>query len=386
MRLGLNGLFLQQPMTGSGQYTHHLWRQLVSFDTENEYVLLCTQPPRGLDGLGEGSRARYYVPSRRLPAVTENVDKLVWEQLALPAAIRKAGIDLLHTPYFAGPVVFSGKLVMTIHDLIPLVLPEYGGSTLVRLYTKLVSIAARRADAIITDSECSKRDIGLRLRIHPDKIRVIYLAVDDFYRPVEDSEVLRQVRSKYGLNGEFIFYVGGLDVRKNVPRLIQAFACARPSFRSHCQLAIAGRLESKPSTMFPDLQAVAGENHLQREVVFLGLVPEEEKLLLYNAATALVFPSIYEGFGLTPLEAMACGTPVISSSAASLMEVVDDAAIVVNPYDVDGLAGAMVDVVNDRTMRGSLREKGLIQSRKFSWRRTAEETLEVYRSAVSGRR
>jgi glycosyltransferase involved in cell wall biosynthesis len=382
MRIGLNGLFLHKPMTGSGQYTYHLWKELLALDHDDEFVLLSDRASDVSAGLAASSHSRLLVSPSPLPGLPENLDKLGWEQLGLPIAGRRARLDLIHSPYFAGPVASSSKLVITIHDLIPMVLPQYAGSRMVRWYTRLVRLAARRADAIIADSECSKRDIVRLLRIAPEKVQVIYLAASEECRPLGDPAELEAIRRKYDLPERFFLYVGGLDARKNVPRLIQAFGRARKRLEAPCPLAIAGRPESENSEMFPDLLAVARENAVDGDIIFLGRVPEEDKTPLYGAALAFLFPSLYEGFGLTPLEALACGAPVVSSNASSLSEVVGDAAILVDPLDVDGLAGAIVALATNQELRASLREKGLAQAARFSWRRAAEQTLAVYRSTL----
>jgi glycosyltransferase involved in cell wall biosynthesis len=253
---------------------------------------------------------------------------------------------------------------------------------LVRLYTLLVAIAAKRADMVLTDSQASKWDIVHLLDIPSERVRVIYLAADDIYQPVLDNHRLTAIRQKYGLPESYLLYLGGFDQRKNVLTLLKAFALLVKDPRAF--LGIAGRLPQKGSDFFPDPRPIVQELGIEERVVFTGWVPEEDKPALYRGARALVFPSLYEGFGLPPLEALACGTPVIASNRGSLPEIVGDGGLLLEPDDVEGLAAAMQKLLNDDTLREDLREKGLAHAAKFSWEKTARETLAVYRE-VKGR-
>jgi SAM-dependent methyltransferase len=272
-------------------------------------------------------------------------------------------------------------MVVTIHDLIMFLFPQTRGSSRARAYTRLVGRAARRADLILADSKNTKADVVRVLGIPADRVVVVPLACQDDFRPVEDEQRLEAVREKYGLSPDFIFYIGGLDWRKNLPLLLRAFA----SLGKTNQLAIAGRTLSSNPASFPDLPGLARELGIQDRVVFLGQVAEEDKPALYSAAAAFVFPSLYEGFGLTPLEAMACGVPVVCSRAGSLPEVVGDAALLFDPQGEGALARALGQVLTEDNLRERLRERGLSQARRFSWERTAAETLQAYQSVAPGR-
>jgi glycosyltransferase involved in cell wall biosynthesis len=266
-----------------------------------------------------------------------------------------------------------------------MLLPAYRGSMLVRLYTLLVAIAAKRADIVLTDSQASKWDIVHLLDIPSERVRVIYLAADDIYQPILDDRRLSATCQKYGLPESYLLYLGGFDQRKNVPTLLKAFAQLAKDSRAF--LVVAGRLpeygldlaiQAERSDFFPDPRLIVQELGIEERVVFTGWVPEEDKPALYSGARALVFPSLYEGFGLPPLEALACGTPVIASNRGSLPEIVGDGGLLLEPDDVEGLAGAMEKLLNDESLWGDLREKGLAHAARFSWEKTARETLAVY--------
>jgi glycosyltransferase involved in cell wall biosynthesis len=374
MRVGINAFFLSQPATGSGQYTHHLLKALARAEPGNKYIPLTPH-----------AQFQAVLTCNLQPAIwiAQNLAKVWFEQVSFPQACRHRNVDVAHAPYFASPLWPTEPTVVTIHDLIPMLLPAYRGSALVRLYTRLVATAAKRAHAIIADSECSKRDIVRLLGIPPQRVHVIYLAAEERFQPVEDEVRLGSVRRRYGLPERYVLYLGGLDQRKNVLILIRAFARVRGVLgKSHC-LVIAGRLPERESALFPDPRRVVAKLDLKEAVRFVGWVAEEDKPALYSGAACFVYPSLYEGFGLPPLEAMACGASVIASNASSLPEVVGDAGLLVAPQDVEDLAEAMIAVLSDGDLRASLRQRGIARAKRFSWEKTAKETLEVYHRCAS---
>ncbi len=390
MKIAINGLFLQYPATGTGQYSLHLLEALAARDDGHSYNVFVDPGSFRPAGLGEGVTFREAAswPPAGAPR------KLLAEQVGFPGDCRRLGAQVAHVPYFAPPLVSPCPVVTTVHDLITLLFPEYSASTAVRAYNALVSAAARRADAIIADSQHSARDIVRLLGVPERRVRVVYLAAEPRFRPAERQEDLDGVRQRYGLPERFIFYIGGLNRHKNLGVLLQAFAAVRHQLPCAYTLAIAGRAQGGNPAVFPDLRQQArdlglsvseedGNGHAGDapcDVRFLRFVPEEDKPLLYGAADLFVFPSLYEGFGLPPLEAMACGTPVVCSRAASLPEIVGDGGLLVDPADVSALAEAMRAVLSDEALRAGLRARGLAQAARFSWRRTADETAAVYES------
>jgi glycosyltransferase involved in cell wall biosynthesis len=364
MRVGINALFLERPETGSGQYTRHLLQALAKVDPATEYLLFSPGPAP---------------PTSNIQYPVSNWAKLWFEQVSFPCACRR--LDLAHVPYFASPLFPTAPTVVTVHDLIPLILPAHRGSLLVRLYTRLVAAAARKAEAIITVSQASERDIMRHLHIPPERIHVTYEAAGETFQPVEDEAQLAAVRQKYALPKRYLLYLGGFDQRKNVSTVVRAFALLinrQPQVR----LVIAGKLPGRVSPMFPDPCCLVEELGVEERVIFTGWVAEEDKPALLSGATAFVFPSLYEGFGLPPLEAMACGTPAIASNRSSLPEVVGEGGILVEPTDVEALAEAMESLLTDDALRAELRRRALAQAAKFSWKQTALETLAIYRKVV----
>ncbi|MBI5302844.1 MAG: glycosyltransferase family 4 protein [Chloroflexi bacterium] len=362
MKIIFNANFWNQPNTGSGQYLRALFNALQELDTSNEYELI---EPAAVGGQ---------------PSFAENLAKVWFEQIAFPRACQRERADLAHVPYF-GSALFPGtRTVVTIHDLIPMLLPLYRGSLLVRAYTQLAALSARRADAIIADSTCSQRDIVRLLRVPESRVRVVYLAADARFRPVADT---RAVADKYTLPDQFVLYLGGFDQRKNVRVIIEAFAQLDEFYRAGWRLVLSGVKLGEDSMFFPDPRRIAREANLPDDAIqYLGWVNEADKPALYSRAGAFVFPSLYEGFGLPPLEAMACGTPVLASNASSLPEIIGDAGILLEPNDARAWADALRAVLADETRRATMRERGIAHARKFSWRRAAEETLAVYTTVV----
>jgi glycosyltransferase involved in cell wall biosynthesis len=358
IRVAVSGWFWDRPATGSGQYTRRLVEELAA--------------------PGSGVEAVVVRPGTR----RSNLSKVWFEQVTFPQSCRRTGARVAHVPYWAPPLRPAVPTVVTIHDLIPLLLPDYRGGPLVRLYTGLASAASSRAALILTDSTASREDVVDRLAVAESKVRTVYLAAGPEYSPAAGPDD-PAVRQRYRLPERYLLYLGGFDVRKNVSTLLAAYARAVRDLGNACPLVVCGRLPAKDSSFEPDPRRVAGELGLGgASIHFTGFVEEKDKPALYRGAAALVFPSRYEGFGLPPLEAMACGTPVVSSCAASLPEIVGEGGLLVKPDDVAGIAQALVRLARDGAYRAELSRRALEQAGRFSWRSTARQTIEAYQEAA----
>lgn len=378
MRVAINALFLQKPTVGQGRSLYSLLEALGQVDGVTEYLILSPQTPT----LIPETPSTFHWETAPIggPARGEKLEKLVWEQLGFPAAAKRGAARLAHIPHFAP--VYRGMAmsqVVTIFDVIMLALPEYRTTPSAQLYTRLVSQAARHVDAIVTSSEWSKGDIMEYLGIPEDRITVIRAAAASTLTRVTDPERLRAVRAKYGLGQRFVLNVGGLDVRKNIERLVGAFAAVYHEMREpDLRLFIAGdhtRLGTSP--VFPDWRPLAEALGVGGQVV-CARVAEADMAALYSAASCFAFTSRYEGFGLTPLEAMSCGAPVVCSSATSLPEVVGSAGILVNPDDTDEIGAAIYRTLAAPELNADLRARGLAHAKQFNWRRVAAETSALY--------
>lgn len=360
MRVAINAWFWNSPTTGSGQYTRCLVEHLT------------TVAP-GLD-------IRLIMPRAGGPA--RNLYKVWFEQVVFPRACLAHRADVAHVPYWAPPMAPLVPTLVTIHDLIPLLLRPYRGGPAVRLYTALVSTTAQNAVRVLTDSHASQRDIVTHLAVPAERVHVIPLAVDARYTAApapEDADV----RARYGLPEQYTLYLGGFDVRKNVAAALAAYRWVGPALDGDCPLVIAGRLPGRDTRFTPDPRRLAREWGVESFVHYTGYVAEEDKPALYRGATAFVFPSRYEGFGLPLLEAMACGTPVVGSDVASVPEVVADAGVLLSPDDAEGMAGALIQLATDGRFRAEMGRRAIAQAGRFSWERTARGTLAAYRSSVS---
>lgn len=387
MRIGINALFLQHPTSGSGQHLFHLLRGLDAFDRENEYVLLSPRfrraYPTAVPQLSD--RFQNVEVFSALERLGENAEKLWWEQAGLVWASVKERVDLLHCPYWANPMASPVSAVITIHDVIQFVLPQYRWRKMSRMYYWLVSRAARRARAVIAVSECSKRDIVSILGIPPERIFVIGNAVDESFRPITDAWQIASVRERYGIQPSYILYFGGFDLRKNVHRVIQAYLRLPEELRARHQLVIAGRLHLLGHPLYPDPRPLVRELGQDHRVVFTGGIREQDKAALYSGAAVYLFPSLYEGFGMTVLEAMACGVPVITSNISAMPEVIGDAGVLVDPYSVEAISQAMGELLSNSARRRELGLRARERSRGFSWREVAEKTVRVYERVAAGR-
>ncbi len=352
MKIGIDVHSAHQRKTGIGVYTHNLVRGLRSVDTANEYILYGDSRPRNLKTLERIARENTYIPARSF-----------WDRL-----------DLLHIPGYSVPLFSKGTLVVTVHDLIGMIYPE-NLALMSRFYWGTwLPMVVGRADKIIADSYNTKRDIIKLLGIPEAKIRVIHLAADPKFRPVRDPLALHQVKRRFNLAKPFVLYVGTIEPRKNLIRVMEAWSQVRRRTKIPYQLVITGF----QAWAYHEVSDLARRLEIKRDVVFTGYVRDEELPLLYNACDLFIFPSLYEGFGMPVLEAMACGVPVLTSNTSSIPEVAGEDAVSVDPTDVDKMALAIQQILEDAALRERLRQAGPKRAAQFSWEKTARQTLEIY--------
>jgi glycosyltransferase involved in cell wall biosynthesis len=351
---------------GIGTYIRNLLKHLALIDRDTEYVLLCrSQDVTVADQLGPNFRA--VVESSRPYSVAE--------QIMLPARLVAQNVSLLHEPHYVLPPLVPCRAVVTIHDCIHLMFPQYLPNRLAYGYARAsLWAAARRAERIFTVSETSKADILRYCDVEAERIIVVYNAIDDRFATPPEPEAIERVRERYQLHGPFALYVGNIKPHKNLERLIDAFDLVRRGGFERLELLIIGDQISK----YPRLRRAVDKHKLHKHVRFLGFVADDTLAALYRLATVFVFPSLYEGFGLPPLEAMASGTPVVTSNRSSLPEVVGDAAVLVDPYSAASIADGIQQVLGDADLRRSLAARGLARAREFSWDTSIRRVHEVY--------
>lgn len=377
MHVVINAWFWDNLSVGSGQYLRYLLPALLEQDDSLTLTLVSPKPFDPPPDLGE--RVQAVVKSTPLRQQGGNLAKVWFEQVTFPRACRQLGADVAHVPYFGSPLSPPVPTVVTIHDVIPLVIPEYRRDWKARLYTSLVAAAAPQADLILADSEASQRDILARLNVSAEKVRVVYLAPAPHFQVAETWAPIAAVIEKYHLPDEFVLYLGGYDIRKNVAALLHAYTWVVHTLGDAYPLVLAGKLPMQSSPLHPDPLQTARALGIEEYIVTPGWIAEEDKPALYGAATVFVYPSRYEGFGLPILEAMACGTPVITTTAASLPELAGGAAFQVDPDDVRHIAAPIIRLCTEEHSVDDLAHRGLEQVAKFTWQKTARETLQAYR-------
>jgi glycosyltransferase involved in cell wall biosynthesis len=304
----------------------------------------------------------------------------LWEQVLLPRAMQICRLDGYHATWNHGVPLFSlCPAIVTLHDVIPLAWDGYRfGSARQRIaYKLMLQLSLRKARLVLTDSQSSKNDILKFTGLSPKKVRSIYLGVGHPYCPIDDIALIEETKQRYGVQSDYIIYVGGMDPRKNIDGLIKAFAQFRNQLAQEVELVIVGH----KNQLYQRLSKLSQSLGLGKDqVVFTGYVPDEHMPALISGATMLVYPSFYEGFGVPVLEGMACGTPVITSSRSATAEIAADAAVLVEPGSVQQICDAIIRLWKDESLRQMYRLKGLQRVQSFSWQRSVEEILEAYRT------
>lgn len=366
MRIGIDGRYIEDHFPGIGRYTYNLINKMPEVAPDADFVIF--HDPRLLN-------TRYDVEDLarhpNLQLVSVDVPTLsLKEQYRLPSLAKSLSLDLLHSPYYIKPYWLPCPSVVGIHDLIPMIYPQHLPHRWTAwIFRAAASLAVRRASHVITLSESTKADLVRLSGTSPENITVTYLAADERFRPLERKEC-NSVLHRYGLPRKFILYLGINKPHKNLVFLLQVFS----QVETEVKLVLAGKEDPR----YPQARQEAERLNLGERVVFLGEVADNDLPMLYNGAELFVFPSLYEGFGLPVLEAMACGTPVICSSTSSLPEIVGDAPLTLDPLDRDAWVAALAELLEKAALRAEMRTKGLRRAQTFSWEDTARRTWLVY--------
>lgn len=375
MRIGFDARLVYYQQAGIGQYILQLVQGLARLTNPNRqgekgsahelWVFRSRKaPPLGLPAWVR--QAKLWTPSHQR-----------YESTALLAELAGRRMALLHSPDFIPPFGGRFRSVITIHDLNFIHFPQFLTPESARYYGQ-IHRAVERADHILTDSNWTREDVITHLAVPPERVTTVHLAAAQVYRPITDRQEVRRAVVQYGLPSDFIIFVGTLEPRKNVPTLLRALRRLRDrGYDVH--LAIVGR----KGWLYEEIFSTLTELKLAEQVHFLENVSDKDLARLYNAARCLTLPSYYEGFGLPPLEAMACGTPVVVSNRSSLPEVVGDAGLLIDPDSPEDLSTALARVLDDGQLRASLRQRGLVRASEFSWTRAARQTMAVYEQVLA---
>jgi glycosyltransferase involved in cell wall biosynthesis len=371
MLIGLEASALYGRKSGVGYYTENLLKNVMRLSPEHKYILFSNRDVSAeWNRLGE--EVLYNKHHFRVRAA--------WMQANLPRAIREVRPDICHFTNYLAPLFSTTPSLVTIYDMTLFVTPRFHNFKKIALDRTLIPHVARRARAIITVSNSARDDIVRLLRVPREKVHVITGAVSSDFRPVNDAARIEAVRARYGLQQPFILYVGTIEPRKNITRLVQAFARLKKAGLPH-KLAIVGQPGWHCAPIFAEVERLG----LRNEVIFTGYVAFEDLPVLYSAAESMAFPSLYEGFGLPVIEAMACGAPVVTSRSSSLMEVAGDAGLLVDPRSVGELATALRRLHEEPDLREELSRRGLARAAEFTWERSARATLDLYDEVARGR-
>jgi glycosyltransferase involved in cell wall biosynthesis len=365
MRIAINTLPMKHQLLGVGNYVKNLIWSLSQVDSANEYLLFASRENvRHLSGLPDSFQIHLApgAPAQRIP----------WEQTVLPVRLKQHKIDLYHGPAFVVPLLKTCPQIVTIHDASFRITPERHSLPRRLFYRHIVPSIMRTSDGIIAVSRSAKSDLLDVARVPQEKISVIPLGVDPHFQPVHDAYRLEYTRRKYSLPRDFILYVGMIEPRKNLDALVDAYLA--DSLPSRFDLVLAGGLGWNYSGLLQKIHDSGAAEYIRLP----GYIPDADLPALYTAASAFAYPSFYEGFGLPVLEAMACGTPVVTSSVSSLPEVAGTAALFADPHDHAALASALQTLLNNQNLRTELSIRGLQRARSFTWEQTARKTLALY--------
>jgi glycosyltransferase involved in cell wall biosynthesis len=347
---------------GIGTYVRNVVRHLALLDRETTYFLFCNEADEStLRDLAENF----------VPVVERSAGYSVGEHLSIPRKLRQLGADLYHSPHYVLPLLCPKSAVVTIHDCIHLLFPEYlPPNRFARRYAWfMMRNAVHRSELILTVSEASRHDIlSFYPEADPEKLQVVPNAIDEAILEDPGEEEMGRVRERYQIRGRFILYAGNIKPHKNLARLIAAFGLLKQrNGHDDLKLLIIGDEVNRYASLRRSVEAAG----IRQDVRFFGFVPDHTLSALYRLASVFAFPSLYEGFGLPPLEAMACGTPVVTSRISSLPEVVGNAAVLVDPYSVEDIAAGLERVLGDADLRASLVQRGRARVQDFSWERSA---------------
>jgi len=367
MIIGIDARMYGYAQTGIGNYIRHLLKYIFELDKENNYVVFLL--PEEYDD--------FELPNERIKKVKVSAKWYGWkEQFLFPLKLYQEKLDLMHFTHFNSPVLYFKKSIVTIHDITPLHFPGHKMKSLIRrIGFKIVFFSSvKKAAKIIAVSKNTKNDIVNYFKIKESKIKVIYEGVDEQFTKSPQPPFV-----KGGATKPFIFYTGVWRNHKNLVGLVKAFSILRNKYKLDYQLVLGGKEDS----YYPEVRKTWERLNLEKEIIRTGFIKQEELPLFYNAAEAFIVPSFYEGFGLIGLEAMACGTPVISSNTTSLPEVLGEAAIYFNPNNPKKMAEKMKLVLTDKKLYNEMREKGFRQIRKYSWEKMGKETIGIYKELLN---
>ena len=375
MRIGIDATAVPPKPMGAGLYIVYLIQVLSKLDTPHQFIVFAQEYLHPY--LADSNREKVHIVwlKNMHPA-----HRLIWEQTTFLRLIHHWKLDLLHSPHYTMPLLLTIPSVVTFHDLIFFIHPEKHTLAKRYFFPWMMRRSSKKADRIVTDSENTRRDAVRLLDIPLEKITTVHLGYQEIFHKITEKSLLDSIRQKYLLPEKYILYAGAIEPRKNVHLLLTVFEQLVDQGFSH-HLVMAGGLGWQYEDVLKQIDGMCSKERVHR----VGHVPYADLPVFYNLADIFVYPSIYEGFGLPPLEGMACGTPVITSNISSMPEFVGDAGILVEPNDEGALFQAIRQVLEDEGLRQRLAIEGPRQAANFTWRHTAENTLKIYDEVLASR-
>jgi glycosyltransferase involved in cell wall biosynthesis len=372
MKIGIDGRAAKWYRgTGIGNYTYQLLNYINKIDNINDYLLFLPD---------EFKSCVDFNPNFFIRNISQNKSNSFWEEVNIPNLLQNNEVELYHVPQNGIGLSMNKhcRFVITLHDIIPYKMPETVGPNYLKLFLDQMPNIIEKTDAIITVSNFSKDDISSCFNFPKDKIYVTYLAAEDIYKPINKYMCKNFLKEHYSIDKDYILYIGGYSPRKNIIGTMEAFSKLIHKYKKELYLVIGG----SKGISYPIYKEKAIQLGIENKVIFTGFIPLDHLPYFYSGAEIFVYPSFYEGFGLPPIEAMSCGVPVITSNVTSVPEISGDAALLVNPYDIDMLYNSMYEVLSNQLLRKLLVYKGLKHAKTLSWKNTAKNTLSSYEAIL----
>lgn len=370
--IGIDARMYGSEQTGIGNYIRHLIVNLAIVDKINKYIVF----------LLEKEYDKFELPATNFKKIKVSSHWYSWrEQLVLPWELATKEVDLMHFPHFNTPVFYPGKSVVTIHDITPFFFPGHKMNSWLRrnAFKFVFNSSIKKASAVIAVSDSTKKDIVKYFDLKSDKITVVCEGVDENFKILPNRDRIKEkLNAKYNIQKPFIFYAGVWRNHKNIVGLLKAFFLLKKNLKAKYQLVLGGKEDS----YYPEIKETIQKLELGKDVILPGFIPENEMVLFYNICKVFVIPSFYEGFGLVGLEAFACGAPVISSNTTSLPEILGEAPLYFDPYNVEKMAKTAIEALENDAMRQSMIQKGFEQIKKYSWFHMAEDTCRIYQKII----